>query len=141
MPIPSRQAAVYLALTAALIPLAAQARTISDTWPVLSQSRDADCSLEIVGQGKIMVIRASGLAPGQQARLGITNAAMKPIDWTVRADQAGNWSLVYLPFLWSNGDGTARSDSSGGIVGVTLAASQCRMSASAPWTREIRVIP
>lgn len=134
-------AALVLGTAADLGTSAAGARTLSDTWPLLASDSDGSCRLDIAGNGKFMMIRAAGLNPGETAHFGVTNAAMKPIDWTIRADSQGGWSLVYLPLLWNNGDGTVRDAVSHGTVAVTIAGAQCQVAASAPWTREIRVIP
>lgn len=115
-------------------------RYIWDSWPVLAESRDGQCRLSIVGNGKIMVIRASGFAPGDTARLGVTNATMKPINSVVRADQNGNWGTPYLPLLWTNADGTIREPISSGTVSVNLVSEDCSLIASAPWQRTVRVI-
>lgn len=130
-------AALPIALAAAAPPPRHQ---ITDDWPSLASSEDGECALEIIGNGKFMQLRASGLEPGAAAHLHITNTAMKPIDWQVRADAKGRWSQLYIPFLWSGGDGTVRNRPRGGSVAVTLAAATCTMSASAPWRSEIRVI-
>lgn len=126
------------ALTAA--PTAA-ARSITDNWPLLSSERDGDCTLEIVGNGKFMVINATGLAPGASAHFGLTNATMKPIDWTIRANAKGSWQLIFLPLMWGTADGTVRPYAKSGTVRANLAGQRCQVAASAPWTREIRVIP
>ena len=116
-------------------------RQITDTWPVLASDRDGECRLSITGNGKIMQLRADGFAPGQPLRLALTNAAMRPIDWTVRAGSTGAWSQLYIPFLWGNGDGSTRTANSGGTVAVNLSGAECSLTASADWRREVRVIP
>ncbi len=119
----------------------AMGRQLSDNWPVLASDRDGSCRLSITGNGRIMQLRAVGLVPGERARFALTNAAMKPIDWTVRAGPSGEWSQIYIPFLWGNGDGSTRTANSGGTVSVNLSAARCSLGASADWRREIRVIP
>jgi len=125
---------------AVAVPASAR-HSITDDWPLLARDRQGDCQLDIVGNGRFMQLRAIGLAPGEAARLGVTNAAMKPIDWQVRADGTGAWSLIYLPFLWNNGDGTTRDALGGSTVAVSLTGADCALSAAASWKREIRVIP
>ena len=125
----------------ALAAPASARRSITDTWPVLARDWQGECQLDIVGNGKFMQLRAVGLAPGETARFGLTNAKMKPIDWQVRANSAGEWSLIYLPFLWGNGDGTIRDAVSASTVAVSLTSADCTLSAAAGWKREIRVIP
>lgn len=122
------------ALAAALVLTAtpAASRSITDSWPLLDNSRDGDCELTIIGNGKTMLIAATGLLPGERARFRLDNAGMKPIDWRVLANRNGVWSQYYIPFLWQH---------QGGTVSVALDGATCRLSASAPWSREVRVIP
>lgn len=123
-------AAAALAVVLAASPAAS--RTITDGWPLLAFDRDQGCELAIVSSGKTMQITARGLLPGERVRLHIDNAGMKPIDWRVLASRDGAWSQIYVPFLWHR---------SGGTVSVRLEGSTCSLSASAPWSREFRVIP
>ena len=116
-------------------------RMIEDSWPRLADNADGDCKLEIIGNGKFMRIRVKGLLPSEQAHFGLTNLSIKPIDWQIRGDARGEWSLIYLPMIWGNGDGTTRTEQSGGTVDVTVVSARCSLSATAPWVREIRVIP
>jgi hypothetical protein len=109
----------------------AAARSITDSWPLLGFARDRACELTIIGNGKTMQIAATGLLPGERARFRLSNAGMKPIDWRVLANRNGAWSQHYIPFLWHH---------QGGTVSVSLEGSTCRLTASAPWAREIRVI-
>lgn len=120
---------------------AAGARSITDAWPRIAGDSDGDCKLDITGNGKFMLIAATGLQPRETAHLGVTNAAMRPIDWNIHADFAGRWSLIYLPLLWNNGDGTIRDNVSSGTVAVRISTPECEVTASAPWHREVRVIP
>ena len=122
-------------------PSAGADRRITDGWPVLGSDRDGACRLSIASNGRIMQLRAVGFEPGEPVRLALTNAAMRPIDWTVRAGTGGAWSQLYIPFLWGGGDGSTRGANAGGTVAVTLFGSSCTLSASADWRREIRVIP
>ncbi|WP_374530072.1 hypothetical protein [Novosphingobium sp.] len=119
----------------------AQSRAITDTWPVLGSDRDGDCRLEILGNSKLMVINITGLKPGSRAHFGVTNATMKPIDWQVKANASGAWQLIFLPLHYNKYDGTARDYQEKGVVGVSLSSADCKVSTSAQWTREIRVIP
>lgn len=133
-------AAAVLVSSLAITPMA-EARTITDAWPVLGSDRDGACRLEIVGNGKFMVINATGLPPGTTAHFGLTNATMKPIGWQVVANSRGAWQLIYLPLLYNNADGTVRDYATSGTVSVALDAPRCAVSAKADWKREIRVIP
>lgn len=138
---PQRPAALaVLALLLGAMPAQA-GRQITDSWPVLASDRDGDCGLSITGNGKIMQLRAAGLEPGTPLRLTLTNAAMRPIDWSVRAGTGGEWTQLYIPFLWGNGDGSTRSANNGGAVSVVLTSRDCALGASADWRREVRVIP
>ncbi len=132
MPTTIRFSAMTLIAFLALAASPAASRSITDTWPLLEIDRDGDCELSITGNGKIMQIAATGLLPGERARLRLANADMKPLDWRVLADRNGDWSQLYIPFLWDN---------SGGAVSVVLEGSTCSLSASAPWARGVRVIP
>lgn len=135
-------AAFAIALLAASLPATAAPSTqLADSWPQLAYASDGACELEIAGNGKFMQIRAAGLGPGEALRFGLTNAAMKPIDRQVRADPVGRWQQIYIPFLWNGAYGPGEDRQSGGIVAVTLESIQCRVTATAPWQRAIRVIP
>lgn len=131
----SRRTTPSIALAAGLALVATSAAaqgSITDAWPLLGFARDRDCELTISGSGKTMQIAATGLLPGERARFRLANAGMKPLDWRVLANRNGEWSQLYIPFLWGN---------SGGTVSVVLEGSTCRVSASAPWERGHRVIP
>ena len=121
---------------------AAQARPpVTANWPLLAFDRQGSCELTLRGNGKFMWIEVSGLVPGTRASFALSNARMKPIAWNVLADGSGSWSTPYLPLLWGEGDGTARSAANGGTVTARIDAAGCDLAASAPWKREIRVIP
>ncbi len=131
---PNLRRTVSLALVSAFAlsaPLAAS-RSITDSWPLLGFARDGDCELALSGNGKTMMIAATGMLPGERARFRLANARMKPLDWRVLANRNGTWSQYYVPFLWHE---------PGGTVSVALDGATCTLSASAPWTREVRVIP
>jgi hypothetical protein len=121
-----------LAAAFALIAAPVAARAIWDSWPVLDAASDGDCELAIRGNGKTLLITATGLLPGERARFRLDNAGMKPIDWRVLANRNGSWSQYYVPFLWQR---------DGGTVSVALDGATCGLSTSTPWARDIRVIP
>lgn len=131
---PNLRRTVSLALVAALALSAppAASRSITDSWPLLGFARDGDCELTISGNGKTMTIAATGMLPGERARFRLANADMKPLDWRVLASRNGTWSQYYVPFLWHE---------PGGTVSVALDGATCSLSASAPWAREVHVIP
>lgn len=111
-----------------------------DDWPTVARSKDGDCTLTITSNGNFMIFRATGFEPGEGFRVGVTNATMKPIDTWARADSQGGWEIYYAPKLWSNVDSSIRTKIPSGTVNVNLSASSCRLSASVPWQRAIRVI-
>lgn len=136
----------FLASTQALavnraLPAESPRRMIWDTWPVLAADRDGDCQLEILGNGKFMVIRARGLGQTEEGRFQVTNAKMKPVDWRIITDTRGTFARAFLPNLWTRADGTIRDKQSSGLVAARVSTQQCSVAASAPWKSEIRVIP
>lgn len=121
---------------------AAQARPpVTANWPLLAFDRQGSCELILRGNGKFMWIEVSGLIPGTRASFALSNGSIKPIAWNVLADSSGSWSTPYLPLLWGEGDGTVRSATNSGTVTARIDAGGCKLNASAPWKREIRVIP
>lgn len=117
-----RTLGMVLALTAA----GPAAAMIDSGWPILAQASDADCELTVTGNGRFMLIAAEGLGAGQPAHYRLENGAMKPIDWSVRADASGRFARYYVPFRWGE---------QGGVVQVEVASASCRLSASFPWRR------
>lgn len=134
---------VLLAFAATLaLGSATQARPpITGKWPLLAFDRQGSCELTLRGNGKFMWIEVSGLIPGTRASFALSNAWMKPIAVNVLVDSSGSWSAPYLPLLWGEGDGIVRAATRGGTVSVRIEAAGCELAASAPWRREIRVIP
>lgn len=125
--------AVRKALTlAALIGISATAQaTIQSGWPLLAFAQEQGCEMEIAGNGRFLEIRALGLIPGESVRITVTNGDMTPIVRQLFANGSGNSKLLYIPF---------RFGQPGGTVGARIEASRCTMTASAPWTRTVRVI-
>ena len=122
-----------LAVTlAALLAVPANSRSIIDTWPPMAFDRDSGCELNISGNAQAFNIVATGMIPGEAVRFRLSNGDLKPIDRGVLANRDGALSQLYLP---------ASSNRSSGHVTVSLEAATCTLSASAPWRREIRVIP
>lgn len=109
----------------------ASAGSIDAAWPVLVSRQDGDCALSIAGNGKIVRIAASGLAPGEGARIRLTNGDMAPIAWNHTADGDGRIVRYYLPF---------RFNRPGGLVDLTVAAGTCTLGGNFAWQRGIRVI-
>lgn len=118
-------------LLAAVAAAPASAAWQGSDWPIVAQSDDNGCALEISGNGRIFLIEAQGLGAGSVARLQLTNGDMTPIDWTVRAGADGRIARYHMPF---------RFNRAGGVVGVSIDARQCALSASFGWQRGIRVI-
>jgi hypothetical protein len=121
---------------------APQRRQLIDSWPRLALASDGDCQLEILGNGKFMLIRASGLGPAERGRFSVTNPEMWPVDWRIISDTKGVFVRAFMPKLWQpRWDGTVRYHQSSGIVTATVATRRCAVTASAPWRSEVRVIP
>lgn len=127
----NRTVRTALTLTA-LIGFSATAHAaIQNGWPLLAFAQEQGCELEIAGNGRFLEIRALGLIPGESVRITVTNGDMTPIVRQLFANGSGNSKLLYIPF---------RFGQSGGTVGARIEASRCTMTASAPWTRAVRVI-
>lgn len=113
-----------------------------EDWPVLAEDRDGECRLEILGNGKFMLLRASGLGPAQTGRFRVNNPQMIPVNWRVISDNKGVFVRAFLPNLWRpQADGTVRDHQSSGQVTVSFGTRSCNLTASAPWRQGIRVIP
>lgn len=125
----SRIAAAVL-LTAMIVP--ASRASVGDRWPMLAFASDRSCELAITSSGRTMQISASGLIPGETLGFLLSNGDMKPIALTLRAGGDGRLQRYYFPF---------RLNSDGGTVKVRIEAARCTMTASAPWTRNVTVIP
>lgn len=130
-------------LAAALVAAGpAQARPpIAAKWPLLAFDRQGSCELTINSNGKFMWIEVNGLIPGTRASFALSNGRMKPIAWNVLADSSGSWSTPYVPKAWGEDGSPAGSAASQGAVAVQIEAAGCELAASAPWKREVRVIP
>ncbi|GAA4764950.1 hypothetical protein [Novosphingobium ginsenosidimutans] len=115
-----------LVLIIALVLAAPAAAAIDDSWPLLVEAGDADCTLTVSGNGRFVLIAAKGLGAGDTARYQLRNGDMTPIDWTVRADASGRFARYYVPFRWGR---------RGGTVQVDVTSESCRLSASFPWER------
>lgn len=132
-----------MAIASALsIATVAQARPrIAQDWPLVAFDRQGSCELTINSNGKFLWIEASGLIPGTRASFTLSNGRMKPIAWNVLADNSGSWSTPYIPMLWGQDYGNKRPEQTGGTVAARIDAPGCELAASAPWKREVRVIP
>jgi hypothetical protein len=137
---PTRLAiATAVALAAATLPARA---AVTDSWLVIDADSDGDCRLEILGDGKFMLIRASGLGPREQGRFQVSNETMVPIDWSIITDTKGVFVRAYMPYLWwPQAGGEVRDYQNSGLVSVNISTRSCNLTASAPWQNRIRVIP
>jgi hypothetical protein len=98
---------------------------------LLDRDRDNGCALVAVDAGKAMVFRASGLVPGESYRFTLTNGDMVPVVFAGYANGDGSLIRYYVPF---------RFGQPGGVVEVSVAASNCSLTIAAPWTRGVPVI-
>jgi hypothetical protein len=124
------------------LPAESPRQMIWESWPVLAESRDGDCELEILGNEKFMLLRATGLGSAETGRFQVSNPRMVPVDWRMVSDSKGVFVRAYLPNLWwPRDDLTVRDYQSSGSVTVNISTRSCNLTASAPWKQEIRVIP
>ena len=119
---------------AAILALAASAAPASalPSGPVLDLDRTDGCELSIASAGKSMLLRASGLIPGEVYRFALTNGDMKPVVFSGYADSRGGLIQYYVPF---------RLNRDGGTVRVSIAAARCSLAAQADWDRGVVTIP
>jgi hypothetical protein len=113
-----------------------------ESWPVLAEDRDGECRLEILGNGKFLLLRATGLGSAETGQFQVSNPQMVPVDWRVVSDNKGVFVRAFLPNLWRpQADLTVRDYQSSGLVSARISTGSCNLTASAPWKQEIRVIP
>jgi hypothetical protein len=112
---------------------------IEDSWSQVALERDGSCEIEVTGNGQFNRITMRGFAPGEIGYFRLTNdkyfrltwQKIKPIEYRFRADKAGEFSKIYIPFLWHH---------SGGTAGVTASGEGCEVNLSFPWQRkDVRV--
>ena len=99
---------------------------------LLDRDRSEGCELAISSQGKAMLLRASGLIPGELYRFVLTNGDIKPVAFAGYADGEGRLIQYYLPF---------RLNRDGGTVRVSVTGSRCSLAAQADWDRAVVTIP
>ena len=112
-----------------LIATAASAQTVEPIdagWSEVARDRDGACRLNITSEGRFFRIAASGLGSGEPARFFLSNGDMKPIAWTVRANDQGEFARYYLPFRWHR---------DGDTVAVSVASEKCELFAAFDWER------
>lgn len=120
-----------LAATLAFAASAAPASAVP-SGPLLDLDRSGGCELSIASAGKAMLLRASGLIPGEVYRFALTNGDMQPVMFSGYADSRGSFIQYYVPF---------RLNRDGGTVRVSVAAARCSLAAQADWDRGIVTIP
>ena len=118
-----RVIALVFAVVAAPLPAA---EPIEAGWSEVARDRDGDCQMSVTGEGRFFRIAARGLGSGEPARFSLSNGDMKPIAWTVRADDQGAFARYYLPFRWHR---------DGDTVAVSLASGKCELFAAFDWQR------
>ena len=99
---------------------------------MLDLDRSGGCELSIASAGKAMLLRASGLIPGETYRFTLTNGDMKPVAFSAYADSQGGLIQYYIPF---------RLNRDGDTVRVNIAAARCSLAAQADWNRGVATIP
>jgi hypothetical protein len=136
-----------LSLAIILAGTGAHARpTLGDTWPVADIDREAGCALELRNNPIAIRMDASGLVPGERFRIVIRNGAMKPLEAAFTASADGTFREYYAP-LRKTYAGQRRlgapltSGEESGRAEIEIDARSCTLNASAPWSRNIRVIP
>ena len=117
-------AAVGLAIGAAAPSHAVE--PVEGGWSEIARDRDGDCRLSVTGEGRFFRIAATGLRPGERARLFLSNGDMKPLDWSIRADGRGEFARYYLPFRWHR---------DGDTVAVSLTGGECAVATAFDWRR------
>lgn len=122
---------LFAAMSVALWTVPAAA-ALDDNWLVSGRDRSNGCELTITANTQTMLLRASGLIPGEVYRFQLTNGDMKPIAFSGLADNRGALVQYYLPF---------RLNRDGGTVRVRIAAARCNLAAQADWDRGVVTIP
>ena len=119
--------AVASMLIAVMVASTAQAvEPIDSNWSEVATARDGDCRMTVTGEGRFFRIAATGLGPGERARMFLSNGDMKPIDGSIRADGRGEFARYYLPFRWHR---------DGDTVAVSLESERCALFAAFDWSR------
>ena len=98
---------------------------------LLDFDRSDGCELSVVSAGPAMLLRASGLIPGEVYRFSLTNGDMKPVMFAAYADGRGGLVQYYLPF---------RLNRDGGTVRVSIAAARCSLAVQTDWDRGVVTI-
>ncbi|WP_305095910.1 hypothetical protein [Croceibacterium aestuarii] len=96
-------------------------------WPTLDTAKQAGCTAQVRGNGKIYRIAGQGFAPGAPVYFHLVNDGIKPVEYRDIADGSGVWSRYYVPFLWHHRGETVR---------VTVASGKCTLDLTFAWQRE-----
>ena len=107
---------------------------IEDSWRQVASEQDGRCAIAVTGNGQFFRITMSGFAPGEVGYFRLTNGEyfrrtdqkIRPIEYRFESDEEGQFSKIYLPFLWYHSEGT---------VSVTARGEDCDVSLSFPWSR------
>jgi hypothetical protein len=95
-------------------------------WQQVDYAESGQCRAEVRGNGQFYRIAGQGQRPGEEVRVHLQNADLKPIEYREVADGDGRWREFYVPFVWHL---------EGGIVQVDLASESCRLNLSFAWAR------
>ena len=126
----SRLVGFGLAVTA-LVSLTGPAAALDEIvathgWQQLDYAERGQCRAEVRGNGQFYRIAGQGQRPGEEVRLHLQNADIKPIEFREVADVDGRWREFYVPFVWHL---------EGGVVQVELASDSCNLNLSFDWAR------
>ncbi len=123
----TRFALLLTSATLAITTIVARAEA-RPPWPRVAQQADGTCDLQVRGNGKFFKIAVRGLYPSETARFELTNEDMTPIRFVLKADDSGEWTKYYLPFLWHHRSGT---------VGISVEGEECALNTAFSWTRDM----
>ena len=98
-------------------------------WYRVDSFEDGDCAGEVGTNGRFYVLSVTGVAPGEEMRLFLTNGDMPSIDRIVHADRDGAWQTYYIPFRPKERDG--------GVVQATVTSASCEVPLRFEWRRYI----
>ena len=95
-------------------------------WRRVDYAEHGNCRAEVRGNGQFYRIAGEGLRPGETLRFHLQNSDLRPIEYTVVANEDGAFREFYVPFVWHL---------EGGVVDVELAGETCSMNLSFAWAR------
>jgi len=99
---------------------------IENGWEQLAHRRDRQCEVEVTGNGQFFRISMSGFAPGEIGLFHLSNEDIKPVRYRFQSDENGEFSKIYLPFLWHR---------QSGVVSVNAQGEGCDVTVWFPWMR------